>query len=379
MPGLVDTFNSTPAAVQLTVSLYIGTFAIAQLCYGPLSDKFGRRRVILAGIGIYAVAPLLCTQATSIEALAAGRALQAIGGCAGLMFARVIARDLHGRDKAASVIASVTMISSAMTAAAPAIGGFLDVWMGWRASFVFTAALGSVVFTICLLWLPETRPSNTPARSILQTFADGVRLLRNPAFVGYAAHGACTLSGWYAMLAGLPFVLVEVFGLPKTAYGYYYPILAIGYTLGNLVTSRMATPWGANRLIVTGATIAISACIPLYLWNGFGTPSALSMFIPLGLIVLGQGISQPGATSSAIGVRPDLAGSAAGMMGFSQWMIAAGTSQLMGVIIDGTIWPTIWMASFFAVMSLAAYLFARWGEARAERLQALLQPDTENS
>lgn len=363
LPGLAQTFDVPPAMAQLTVSLYLGTFAFSQLAYGPLSDTFGRRRTILAGLVIYMVAPVICAGADSIEALAFGRALQAVGACAGLTFARVIARDLHGRDHAAGVIGFMTMITSLATAATPMLGGYLDAWLGWQAGLWSTMGLGAVVFTATYLWLPETRPKG-PARSIRRTLLDGIRLLRSPAFIGYAGHATCTLSAWYAMLAGLPLVMVEVLDQPQTAFGLYYPILSIGYMLGNLVTSRVARVWGISRLMVVGAGLAVLSCVPMYLWCGLATPIPLALFLPMGVIVIGHGISQPGAQSGAFGVRPDLAGSAAGIMGFGQWLTAALASQLVGMSQDGTVWPVVHFVTFFSVVSLFCYALARWSESR---------------
>ena len=363
LPGLAEEFGATQAMAQLTVSLYVATFAFAQLAYGPLSDRFGRRRVILTGLAIYTVAPLLCAGATSIETLAAARALQAVGGCAGLMFARVVARDLHGRDRAAGVIGLVTTITALATATTPMLGGYLDVWLGWRASFWCSAGLGAAVFAVTFLWLPETRPV-APVKGAVRTLADGVRLLRSPVFLGYAGHATCTLSAWYAILSGLPYVMVEVLDQPPTAYGHYFPLLAVGFMLGNLVTARVAHRWGIARMIVVGAGISVAACLPLYAWNVLAAPAPLALYLPMAIMVFGHGLSQPGAQSGAIGVRPDLAGSAAGIMGFGQWLTAAAVSQLVGITQDGTVWPTIAFVAFFTVLSFAAYMLARWGEAR---------------
>ena len=365
LPGLAQTFDASPAMAQLTVSLYLGAFAFAQLAYGPLSDKFGRRRTILGGLVIYMVAPVICTSAESIEALAFGRALQAVGACAGLTFARVIARDLHERDQAAGVIGFMTMFTALATSATPLLGGYLDAWLGWRAGLWMTTGLGALVFIATYLWLPETRPSG-PARGFGQTILDGIRLLRSGAFIGYAGHATCTLSAWYAALAGLPFVMVEVLDQPQTAFGIYYPILSVGYMLGNLVTSRVARSWGIDRLIVVGAGVAIVSCVPMYLWFALATPVPLALFLPIGIVALGHGISQPGAQSAAFGVRPDVAGSAAGIMGFVSWLVAAAASQLVGMSQDGTVWPVIHFVTFFSVLSLIFYLLARWSEAREQ-------------
>jgi len=362
MPGLIADFGASHAAVQLTISVYVGAFAFAQLGYGPLSDRFGRRRVILAGLAIYTIAPLICATAQSIEVLVAGRALQAIGGCAGLMFARVIARDLYDRNRAAGVIGFVTMVTALIGSATPSIGGWIDVSVGWRANFWMTSALGLVVFFITLLWLPETRPRGH-TENVIETFRRGFQLLRSPVFVGYAGHGTCTLSAWYAMLAGLPFIMVDVLDQPTTAYGLYFPLLSLGYMAGNLITARLAQSWGINRLIFAGVGLALAACTVMVIWNLALTPVPLALYLPMGLIALGHGMSQPGATSGAIGINPALAGSAAGFMGFGQWLIAAVTAQVVGMTHNGTVWPTIAIVIGFTVLSGLSYLLALRGEA----------------
>lgn len=378
LPGLSQSMGASPAFAQLTVSIYVATFAFMQLCYGPLSDRFGRRRVILTGLAIYVLAPLYCAQADTIEALVIGRSLQAMGGCAGLMFARVIARDLFERSKAASVIGFVTMMTSLVTAAIPAIGGYLDVWLGWQASFWLTSVYGAIVLVCCYLWLPETRPDH-PARGILQTFVDGATLVTSPVFVGHALHGACTLSCWYAMLTGLPYVLVEVLDQPATAYGFYYPVLAIGYMLGNLITARTASSLGVERLINIGIVFALVPAVFVVVWCVYGNPTPLALFLPFGLIVLGHGMSQPASFSIAVGVRSELAGSAAGIMGFAQWIIAAATTQALGLVLSDSVWPVVWFVVGFSVLSAFSSFVGFRGEKNAAVPHSAQTTKTENN
>ena len=362
MPGMVDVFDTSPAAVQLTLSFYLVAFALAQLAIGPLSDRYGRRPVLLWGLAIYALAPLLCAAAWSIGSLAAARALQAIGGCAGIVLARAVIRDLHERDRAASVIGLVTMLTAFASAAAPAIGASLDVWLGWRASFLVVALFGTVVLAWTFASLPETHrvPSG---QSMLSTFSGCGQLLRSAAFIGYALHGACTLAGWYAMIAGLPYVLVDVLGRPPTDYGLYFPLLSFGYMAGNFITSRVVQRMGVQRLMLNGAWLAVASCVVLYLWNLASGPAGLAIVLPLAVVVLSHGLSQPSAIAGAVSVNPALAGSAAGVMGFGQGLIAAAGAQLLGVLQNGTVHPLFAVVTAFAVISLLACFLARWGEA----------------
>jgi DHA1 family bicyclomycin/chloramphenicol resistance-like MFS transporter len=364
VPGLTADFGVDQATVQLTVSLYLATFAAAQLCLGPLSDRFGRRRVILVGLATYVVAPVICANAGSIEALTAGRMLQAVGACAGLMFSRVVARDLYGRDLGAAMIGFITMSTALMGSATPLLGGWIDVTFGWRLSFWLAAVFGLVVMVVTYAWFPETHPGGRGS-SVLATFIDGYRLLRSPMFLGYAGHGMCTLSAWYAMVAGLPFAMVDALKQPPTAFGAYFPLLSLGYMAGNLVTSRIAASWGIHRMLNVGVALALVACPLMLAWCLVLGPSPLALFLPMGLISLGHGLSQPAATSAAIGVVPALGGSAAGLMGFGQWMVAAATTQAVGALQNATVWPTVIVVIGFTALSAVAYLFGLWGERRA--------------
>ncbi len=365
LPGLKVEFDASYAEVQLTVSLYLLTFACAQLLYGPLADRFGRRRTILVGLAIYIIAPIICASAMSIEALTVGRVLQAIGACAGLMFARVVARDIYGRNKAASAIGLVTMVSALIGSATPMLGGWIDITFGWRMSFWVTSGLGVAVFIMTFKWFPETQSVGVRL-DLYNTVQEGIRLLRSPVFLGYAGHTTCTLSAWYAMLAGLPFVMADVMSQPPMAYGQYFPLLSIGYVLGNLVTFRVAQGWGIHRMLVLGTGLALIACPGMVLWCTAFELKPLALYLPMAMITFAHGLSQPAATSAAVGVNPHVVGSATGMMGFGQWSVAAATAQIVGVIQNDTIWPTVAVVIALTTLSMFSYALACYGETRTQ-------------
>jgi DHA1 family bicyclomycin/chloramphenicol resistance-like MFS transporter len=184
MPGLPAVFGTDYATVQLTLSLYLIGLAGAQLIYGPLSDRYGRRPVLLAGLGVFLLGTLTGALAASISMVIAGRVLQAVGGCAGMVLGRAIVRDLYERDRAASVIAYVTMAMVVAPMLAPLFGGFLDDWLGWRATFWFVAVYGSVVVVFCFLLLGETHRTRLPFPGPAGMLSSYLRLLRSPLFLG---------------------------------------------------------------------------------------------------------------------------------------------------------------------------------------------------
>lgn len=253
MPGLAKAFGVEYGVVQLTLTFYLVGLGVAQLIYGPISDRWGRRPVLLWGLGIYCVGSIACALAPSIFWLMLGRALQALGGCAGLVLGRAIIRDLYERDRSAAMIGYVTMAMSLAPMLSPALGGYLDTLFGWRASFVFCSLAGLAVYGWVLLTLPETlaRPGQGEgAAALLRGYRE---LLRSPVFCGYVLQTAFTSGVFFAFIAGAPFVVVTVMGLPASAYGLWFIIVSIGYLTGNFFTGRFAVRLGVDRMIAYGA------------------------------------------------------------------------------------------------------------------------------
>jgi MFS transporter, DHA1 family, multidrug resistance protein len=347
------------ARVQLTLTAYMLALAVATLAYGPLSDRYGRRPVLLAGLGIYTLAGLLCALATSLEALIAFRILQAVGGCAGLVLARTIIRDCFAQDRAAGVIAGVTMVMAVVPALSPALGGFLDVWLGWRAGFVLLTVAGTLVLLATLRWLNETNVYRAHAAGGMGGGTAGfATLLRSRVFVGYGLLTVCTLASWYTFIASAPYLMVVVLERPPSEYGMWFIAVAGGWITGNFLTSRLAPRLGAERLVRTGGGVAVLAptILPVVLLLDLLAPATL--ILPVVVMGVSHGLSQPSATAVALGADPRLAGRASGLLGFVQMATGAACAQLIAPLqAKAGAWPLAVLLLAFAVLSLVA---VRW-------------------
>ena len=355
MPGLVEVFDTDYATVQLTLTLYLVAVGVAQLAYGPLSDRFGRRPTLIGGLVVYVVANLMCMAAWSVESLIAGRILQAIGGCAGMVLGRAIVRDVFERDRAASVIALITMAMAVAPALGPAIGGLMDARFGWQASFLIPTVLGVVVLTGAVLSLNETNRYPIPSIDVPAMLRHYGDLLRNRSFTGYAGNTAMSVGAFFSFLAGAPYVMVEVLDRGPEEYGFYFILISIGYISGNFVASRLSARLGVDRMIPLGVAVSfVGAMIGFALvLASVVTPAAV--FLPMGLVAIGNGISQPNAIAGAVSVNPRIAGAASGLMGFAQMLGGAVFTVIVGSFQNET--DQMAMATMILVATISSAAF----------------------
>jgi DHA1 family bicyclomycin/chloramphenicol resistance-like MFS transporter len=251
LPSLAMKFDADPAHVELTVSLYILGLAAAQLIFGPLSDRFGRRRVVLAGLALATVASTSAIFAGGIASLVAWRVLQSLGASSGQTIGRAIIRDLYERDRAASMIGLVTSVVVLMPMAAPLIGGILDTLLGWEAVFVFSAALSVLVLAWAALALPETH-KGTGERNRFRS--DLRALAASPRFFGYALCAGLGSAPFFSFLGGAPHVVISMLGRTSAEYGLWFFIPSLGFMAGNFIVSRVATRLGIDMMIWWGIT-----------------------------------------------------------------------------------------------------------------------------
>lgn len=340
MPGLVNAFATDYATAQLTLTLYLVAVAVAQLIIGPLSDRFGRRPVLLVGLVLFAVGTSVCALAGSVAALLVGRVVQAAGGCAGLVLGRAIVRDVFDANRAASAIGYITMAMVVAPMVGPAIGGVLDDRFGWRAGFIVLGVLAVPVLALASARMHETNPHRR-AGGLLAILRGAGSLLRVPLFWGYTAIMSFTTGVFFAFVAGAPYAVVNLMQRPATDYGLYFMLVALAYMAGNFYSGRRATALGPRRLMLRGFNVSLLGVLGLLLSTALGPMHPLVLFAPMAVSALGHGLILPGAMASVVSVRPELAGAASGLSGSLQIAFGALTTVLVAVMQSDSMWPMV--------------------------------------
>ena len=357
-PGLARALQTDYATIQLTLTLYLLTVAITQLLVGPISDRIGRRPCVLIALLFFVAGSLIGAWAQTIEVLLLARVVQAMGGGTCFALARAIIRDIATKNEAASLIGYVTMAMVISPMIAPLTGGFLDSYFGWRSIFVAMLALGAAVALAAWWFLRETAPPNAASSfgAILRAFP---ALVRDPAFLGYSLALAFSTAAFFVFIAGAPYIVVTVMERSPETYGFYFVVNAGSYMIGNFVSGRYGQRLGGERLVVLGTALSLaSVAIALgFVFVGPWTPATL--FVPLALNAVGNGMTIPGGTALALSVRPDLAGTAAGIVGALQLGLGALGATVIGHTVQ--LWPPslIVMMLLFVVIGAASLLIAR--------------------
>lgn len=355
LPAIQDDFRSTPGIVQLTLSLSMAAMAVTTLMYGPLSDRFGRRPVLIAALVAFLAGTLACLLAPTVEALILGRVLQAGGVAAGMVLARAIVRDVYEHDRVASVLALLTAAMVVAPMVAPAIGGLLTDAFGWRANFAFVGILGLPVTLLVAVALAETNRHRTPRVSVRTMIGGFGGLLRAPVFRAYAFQAAFSTAIFFAFASGAPYVVVKVMGRPASEYGIWFVLVAVAFMIGNLTAARISRRVGGDRMIMIGSIGALASAVISAgaLAAGWWVP--LSLFGPGMLLGYCQGLALPNSQAGVVNHAPQAAGAASGLSGFLQMMIGAAFAQTVGVMQDGTPYPLVALMTLAAVISLGVF------------------------
>ena len=357
LPGLITRLATDAGTVQLTLSLYLLSLAAAQLLLGPLSDRFGRRPVVLAGLTLNVLASLAAIAAASIETLIAARIVQAIGASTGIVIGRAIIRDLYERDRAAAMIGLVTTAMVIAPMASPLVGGILDTAFGWEAIFMFISLFSAAVLLWAVFVLPETRPVNVAQAPVL-LWDETRALLGNAKFHGYVLCGALGSAPFFTFLGGGPHVVVTLMGRTSAEYGLWFALPSLGYMSGNFTVSRLSQRFGIDAMIVAGiACELIGASLTCVLVATLPEAGPAIIFLPQLLISYGNGLLLPNAIAGAVSVRPQAAGTASGMTGFAQMATGAVATQVVSVLVAnaGSAMPMAWQMLAIVLATGVAY------------------------
>jgi DHA1 family bicyclomycin/chloramphenicol resistance-like MFS transporter len=362
VPGLASRLNTDAATVQLTVSLFLFAIALSQLTLGPLSDRYGRRPVVLGGLAVAVVASLGAIMAESVGSLIAARMAQALGASAGVVIGRAIIRDLFGRERAASMIGLVTTVMVVAPMVSPMIGGLLDTAFGWQAIFGFVAAAAFLVLIWAAITLPET---NAPQVNAMpgQYRTDLAALLRNAPFWGYVGGAAFGSASFFSFLGGGPDVVVSMMGRSSAEYGFWFAFTAFGFMAGNFLTSRLTQRHGVDTMIKVGIGFElVGAAVALVVAEMFFTAGPWVIFVPQMVVGFGNGVLLPNCIAGAVSVRPHAAGAASGITGFVQMTLGALAAQFTGWVIAGAMLPlpmTLTILVFTAATALSFGVLTR--------------------
>jgi DHA1 family bicyclomycin/chloramphenicol resistance-like MFS transporter len=358
MPGLARFFASDVSTVQLTLTLYLVGIAFGQLIYGPLSDHYGRRPMMLAGLALYTASAVVASLAQSIELLIAARIAQAFGGCAGMVLTRAIIRDVFERDRAASVLGYVTMAMVVAPALSPVLGGYLDVWVGWRAGFWVVAAYGAVLLAGCAVFLNETLREPQPAIGVMPILRSYRALVRFPAFCGYALGTGLSTACFFSFLGGAPHLMIEVMRRPPSDYGFWFTMVSLGYFVGNFLTGRLSATLGVDRMVAIGAALVLAGALAMVAHALILPLAPAGIFIPAMVIAVGNGVGQPNGIAGAISIDPTRAGAASGIVGFLQMGAGALGTYIVGHTLGSTLLPLGVTITVLATISALAFAVA---------------------
>ncbi len=319
-------------SIQLTLSVYMVGFALSQTIFGPISDRFGRKPTIMIGTSIYLVASVACALATTVEQLIVFRLFQSIGAAAAPVVARAVVRDMFTREEAARMYSVVTTVVAIAPVVAPVLGGFIVVWLGWRANFWVLTGFGASAMLLVIVMLPETNRNPDPnATRIGQMLRNFATMLSNRAYLGYVLTVMGNFSGLFAYLLGASFVLVDQLGMSPTSFGLSFGAASVGFMSGAFLGSRIVRYAGVERMCLAGTsfTAAGGALVFVLIWSN--VISIWSIIVPTIVYFFGMGMSQPNIQAGAISPYPQMAGAAASLLGLAQYVSAGLLSMVLAL------------------------------------------------
>lgn len=357
LPALERYFATDTASVQHTLASFFIGLAIGQLFYGPLADRYGRKPPLYFGLTLYIAASAGCALAPGIGSLIGLRFLQAVSGCAGMVVARAVVRDLYDYQESARVFSILLMVMGIAPVLAPLAGGYLLAWLGWRSIFWVLALFGVACLLAVKFRLPETLPKDMARIPLSSALANYASLLADRRYLGYALSGGFGQAGMFAYISGSPFVFIDLYGVPAHAYGWLFGLNAAGIIAFTQANRLLLLRYDADRVLGIANLVNFLFCLVLLAMAFTNAVGLIGILVPLFFVVSLRGLTFPNASAGAMAPFPDKAGSASALLGSVQFVIAAIASAAVGILHDGTAVP---MAAVITVCGLLAFVTYRW-------------------
>ncbi len=351
LPSLTDGFGASMAQAQLTLTALLLAFGLSQLIWGPLSDRFGRRPILLIGMSAYVLASIASTLSPTMNMLIVWRTLQGAAMGAGVMCARAIVRDLYAPAQGARVMSKGLSGLGLIACLSPPLGGLLSDLFSWRISLLTLAIFGAVSLGLVALRFEETLPKKNlqalQGGTLLRTW---LMILRNPTFVAFSALSTASYGGLFTFLASSSFVFIKVLGLSKTQYGLLVFSMAFAYLLGTFLCRHLLNRFDVRRTVAIAGVLSLSGGSLVGLLALLGWQSAWTIMPPFYLFMLGHGIQMPCSQSGVVGPFPQSAGAASALNGFLMMLAVFLIGNWLGTHMDGSIFPLVYGIWFWSAM-----------------------------
>lgn len=364
-PAMAQAFANDEKHVQATLAAYFLGLSIGQLAYGPVADRFGRRKPLMFGVTLFTLASLACAYAPNLDTLVVARFIQALGGCAGMVLSRAIVSDKCDPVASAKVFSQLMLVMGLAPILAPMLGGVLVNLAGWQSIFLALSLFSAGCLLAVSLGLPESLPEHIPRQPLSGALRQYLRLLADRVFLGHALTGGIAIAGMFAYIAGSPFVFIKLYGVPAEHYGWLFGINAAGFILVAQVNARLLAKRGPAFLLgravwlylVAGLVLlGVAALRPAQLWP---------LLVPLFICIASLGCIIPNASACAMSGQGARAGSASALMGCVQFSVAAGAAALVGLLHDGSAVPMAIVISLCGALVVSVALLTRRLQAKA--------------